>query len=155
LRRPASLLAVTLVTLLWSAALFAAPSAETPHFSALVYAAGSMVCHQRPERSFHRNGVQYPVCARCLGLYAGAVGGVAAWVVASGLSGSPKRRVARFTAAHWKRLITFVAAPTVLSVLTGLVGWWDASNAVRAALALPFGASVSAVIAAAAAGDLR
>lgn len=114
-----------------------------------------MVCHQRPERSFHRNGVQYPVCARCLGLYVGAVAGVAVWGVAGGLKARPKPRVARFTAAHWKRLIIFVAAPTVLSVLTGFLGWWDATNIGRAALALPLGASVSALIAAVAAGDLR
>ena len=45
------------------------------------YAAGSIVCHQIPERSFHIAGVQLPVCARCTGLYAGALAGVAwlAW----------------------------------------------------------------------------
>ena len=37
-----------------------------------VYIAGALICHQRPERSFHVWGVQWPVCARCLGLYAGA-----------------------------------------------------------------------------------
>jgi hypothetical protein len=38
----------------------------------LIYAAGSMICHQRPERSFHLFGVQMAVCARCVGAYAGA-----------------------------------------------------------------------------------
>jgi uncharacterized membrane protein len=154
-RRPVSLLAVTLVTSLWSAALLAAPSAESPRLSALVYAAGSMVCHQRPERSFHRHGVQYPVCARCLGLYAGAVAGATLWVAASGVGSSPKTRAARFTAVEWRRVISFVAAPTILSVLSGFLGWWDASNAIRAALALPLGACIAALIAAVAAGDLR
>src|SRR5580658_9209119 len=45
----------------------------------LVYAAGSVICHQRPERSFHLLGAQMPVCARCAGIYAG--GAVAAIVV--------------------------------------------------------------------------
>jgi len=154
-RRPVSLLAVTLVTSLWSAALFAAPSAESPRLSALVYAAGSMVCHQRPERSFHRHGVQYPVCARCLGLYAGAVVGFALWGVASGAGSLPKRRAVWFTSVRWRNVISFVAAPTILSVATGFIGWWDGSNAVRAALALPLGACIAGLIAAAAAGDLR
>ena len=35
-----------------------------------VYQLGSLICHQRPERSFHLAGVQMPVCARCFGLYA-------------------------------------------------------------------------------------
>ncbi len=37
-----------------------------------VYVAGALVCHQRPERSFHYQGAQWPVCARCLGIYVGA-----------------------------------------------------------------------------------
>ena len=46
-----------------------------PVLTLAVYQAGSLVCHQRPERSFHLAGVQLPVCARCFGLYlSGAVG---------------------------------------------------------------------------------
>ena len=41
-------------------------------FALVVYAAGSVICHQRPERSFHLLGAQMPVCARCVGIYAGA-----------------------------------------------------------------------------------
>lgn len=41
-------------------------------FAAAVYGIGSIVCHQRPERSFHLFAVQMPVCARCTGIYAGA-----------------------------------------------------------------------------------
>ncbi|MGL4589873.1 MAG: DUF2085 domain-containing protein [Mycoplasmatales bacterium] len=33
-------------------------------------------CHQKPERSFHYHGYQYPVCARCTGLYLGYVIGL-------------------------------------------------------------------------------
>src|SRR5262245_2115960 len=38
----------------------------------MTYGIGGLVCHQRPERSFHLFGVQMPVCARCLGIYGGA-----------------------------------------------------------------------------------
>jgi len=37
-----------------------------------VYVAGAVVCHQKPERSFHLAGQPLPVCARCTGIYAGA-----------------------------------------------------------------------------------
>ncbi len=30
-----------------------------------------MSCHQKPERSFYYKSYQYPVCARCTGLYLG------------------------------------------------------------------------------------
>src|SRR5262245_3978961 len=40
--------------------------------AAAAYVAGSVICHQRPERSFFLWGAQFPVCARCTGLYVGA-----------------------------------------------------------------------------------
>jgi Predicted membrane protein (DUF2085) len=46
----------------------------------MTYAIGSLVCHQRPERSFHLFGVQMPVCARCLGIYAGAAAVALLWL---------------------------------------------------------------------------
>ena len=30
-------------------------------------------CHQKPERSFFINGRQFPVCARCTGVFAGEI----------------------------------------------------------------------------------
>ncbi|PWT85073.1 MAG: hypothetical protein C5B57_03695, partial [Blastocatellia bacterium] len=41
-------------------------------FALAVYAVSGLLCHQRPERSFHLLAVQLPVCARCVGIYAGA-----------------------------------------------------------------------------------
>jgi uncharacterized membrane protein len=57
--------------LLWLMALLVAPLLPVPA-SAAIYAIGSYICHQRPERSFELAGAQLPVCARCLGLYGGA-----------------------------------------------------------------------------------
>jgi hypothetical protein len=54
------------------AAALPAPSIVGHGFALVIYAAGSLICHQRPERSFHLLGVQLPVCARCLGIYASA-----------------------------------------------------------------------------------
>lgn len=33
-------------------------------------------CHQRPERSFFFHGKQFPVCARCTGVFLGELAGV-------------------------------------------------------------------------------
>ena len=65
----------------WAALLVAAPFlASRAHASALasalivgVYGIGSLICHQLPERSYHLWAAQMPVCARCTGIYVGAV----------------------------------------------------------------------------------
>jgi uncharacterized membrane protein len=36
---------------------------------------GYAICHQIPERSFHLGGHQLPLCARCTGIYMGALAG--------------------------------------------------------------------------------
>ena len=50
------------------------PDPTTPVYllSFGTYLVGSFLCHQRPERSFFLWGSQMPVCARCIGIYAGA-----------------------------------------------------------------------------------
>jgi len=40
------------------------------------FAIGSSVCHQIPSHSFIRSGVQFPLCARCSGLYLGSTAGL-------------------------------------------------------------------------------
>src|SRR5262245_30156247 len=54
----------------WVVLIIAAPFLWIPA-AAVMYAAGSFICHQIPERSFHLDGIQLPVCARCFGLYGG------------------------------------------------------------------------------------
>lgn len=39
-------------------------------YRALMYI-GRSLCHQRPDRSFFIRGRQFPVCARCTGVYIG------------------------------------------------------------------------------------
>jgi len=58
------------IALVWSTALHADHAGGS--FAGAIYAACSLICHQRPERSFFLWGAQFPVCARCAGIYFGA-----------------------------------------------------------------------------------
>jgi uncharacterized membrane protein len=90
----------------------------------------SVVCPQRPERSFWIFGAPVAVCARCLGIYLGA---------AIGLFFRASRRLAM-------RLLIAAAALNLLDVATefgGLHGNW---MAVRFALGVALGAAGGLVI---------
>jgi uncharacterized membrane protein len=122
----------------------------------LIFAVGSVICHQRPDRSFFLDGQQLPVCARCTGLYLSGAIGLLAWLIwrrwklapgsASGLAVDPRAAKIAFVLA---------AMPTALSLAAGALGVWDGSNVTRAVLAIPLGASAGAIVAAVAAKDLR
>lgn len=129
---------------------------EPPRLAAITYAAGALLCHQLPERSFHLHGAQMPVCARCAGLYLGACVGVLAWAVASGLGSSASARTQRLLASGTvRRALIGAALPTGVTVAAAWLGLWDPGNIVRAALALPLGAVTGALVAATVARDLR
>lgn len=124
--------------LLWSAALLVAPLALTSHTpllagaAALFYESAGLVCHQRPERSFHVLGVQLPVCARCAGLYwSAAAGAVAAWLA----------RPRAASAGALRLLLGIAALPTAITVAIEFAGLAYPSNVVRALSALPLGAA--------------
>jgi uncharacterized membrane protein len=55
-----------------SGAAIAAPWLGSP----LLYAMFSVVCHQQPERTLWMAGAPLAVCARCTGIYAGALLGM-------------------------------------------------------------------------------
>ena len=117
-----------------------------------IFAAGGLICHQRPERSFFIDGHQHPVCARCTGLYLSGAVGIVGWLVVKlGRRWTPlpfEPRLAR-------RVALISALPTAVSVATGVLGVWDGSNVTRAMLAIPFGACAGMIVAAVATKDLR
>ena len=119
---------------------------------AFLYASGSVICHQLPERSFFLDGQQLPVCARCTGLYLSAAVGFLAWLIWKTARGWRKFVVSARPALA---IVIVAALPTALSYLTGVVGLWDGSNVTRAVLAVPLGLSAGAVVAAVATKDLR
>jgi uncharacterized membrane protein len=116
------------------------------HLTAFVYVVGAIVCHQIPERSFHFSGIQFPVCARCTGLYVGGAAGLVLWLLR-------RNRTLRFDGARTALLVS--AVPTVVTLATAAVGWWDPVNALRALAAAPLGVAAGAVVAAGVTGNLR
>lgn len=126
----------------WLLLLLAAPlQAAGVTLSAATYALGSYVCHQQAARSFHIGAAQLPVCARCLGLYAGVAMGV---VVGAG---------ARMKNA--RAALIWAALPTLITWAASVVGFVHASNMVRAIAAAPLGAVVAMLVVATADGRLR
>ena len=121
-------------------------------FLAFVYATGSVICHQLPERSFFLDGRQLPVCARCTGLYLSSAAGLLGWFIWKAARGG-RRFIVRPRAAL--AIVIAAGVPTALSYATGVIGAWDGSNLTRALLAVPLGASAGAVVAAVATKDLR
>ena len=119
---------------------------------AFVFAVGGVICHQRPERSFFVDGHQFPVCARCTGLYLSAAVGLLGWIA---FKIAFRWRPVAFDPRLAIRVITIAALPTAVSVATGVLGVWDGSNITRALLAIPLGAGAGAIVAAVATKDLR
>ena len=114
--------------------------------TALVYLAGSLVCHQLSERSFHLSGIQFPVCARCTGLYLGGALGMAM------LFALPRWHL---TFQRARAALIVVAVPTAFTVATAWLRLWDPGNAVRAVFAAPLGFVAGAIVAAVVTRRLR
>ena len=119
----------------WTVVLVAAPVLPTP-IAAVLYAAGSLICHQIPDRSFHVQAFQLPVCARCFGLYAGGATGSLAF-----LAFGPRRW---FASARRRSLLTAAAAlPTIVTIVAEHGFGWPFSNSVRALAAVPLAAVIA------------
>jgi len=105
--------------LAWCVAIVATPIIATicKYISAPIYFFFHFVCHQLPERSFALLGQQLPVCARCTGLYLGALLGVLIY---------PIRRA---EASKW--LLLIATAPIALDGLGQLVWLWQSTNLLR------------------------
>ena len=168
LRRGFVVLAILWVILL-PVATFAASrpssvSSDVGHALAfVVYRIGSVVCHQRPERSLHLFAVQMPVCARCTGVYVGAA--VMAIGVAfrrsrgpvkkrgtAGAVGIPRGpgRVDRWYVAPWLGSARRVLLVSVLPGAATLVYEWSTGQMpahwVRATSGVPLGAAVAWIV---------
>jgi uncharacterized membrane protein len=121
---------VAAVATVWVALLILAPELSIP-LAGFLYAFGSAICHQIPERSFHIDSAQLPVCARCLGLYVGTAAGAGA--------------ASTFPIRERRTVVFAVVAPTLLTVVLEWTGV-HSSNMARAAAGALCGAVLTAFV---------
>jgi uncharacterized membrane protein len=128
----------------WIVLVSSAPSAVLGvPLSGLIYAFGSFVCHQRPERSFHVGLAQLPVCARCYGLYLGAAAGALAAVL---VSSAFRRHPLRPARADLRMLLLVATLPTAITWVLEVASLWAPSNTTRFIAALPVGIAVALTV---------
>jgi uncharacterized membrane protein len=142
--------ALVTVAMTWAGMLVVTPLlASRPHASPFasalilaVYGIGSLVCHQLPARSYHLWTAQMPVCARCAGIYFGAVAGAVAGLFRTAPVGRALRPGPRA-----------ILAIAVIPTLVTLVYEWTTgdmpSHAIRAAAGAPIGGVVAWLVVAA------
>jgi uncharacterized membrane protein len=102
--------------------------------SQLAYAVFHVACHQMPERSFQIEGFPLAVCARCTGLYAGGLLGVAAY---------PFVRTLTRTDAPERMWLILAVVPTTVDFALGFFGIWENTHWSRFLSALLAGAATS------------
>src|SRR5262249_31790615 len=105
---------------------------------------GSVICHQRPERSFFLWSHQMPVCARCTGIYLGAALTVLLTPVTRWLPGV--RRLQPSVSRSPKGFALLAGAPAVAEPVYALTTGVAPSNSIRAASGLCLGLAVAALI---------
>jgi uncharacterized membrane protein len=159
----------------WPALIVAAPFlASQPHASTPgsllilgVYGIGSLVCHQLPERSYHLWTTQLPVCARCTGIYLGALFGALSAIAARAFerardAGASESRSARLVTSirrcdsqaslgllrseslsHTRVWLGLAAAPSALTLVYEWSTGHIPSNALRFAAGIPIGLVVA------------
>jgi len=90
--------------------------------SQAIYNGFSVACHQESARAFHVEGFPLAVCARCTGLYVGALAGVLAYPLARALASRemPER--------VW---LIMAALPTTVDFALGFFGVWDNTHLSR------------------------
>jgi uncharacterized membrane protein len=114
------------------------------------YVLGSLICHQRPERSFHPWGAQVPVCARCEGIYLAAPFAITFTLAA-------QRRGARALRSRtvWQRVVALACIPTIVTLMWEWTTGDITPDIMRAVAGAVLGAAIAATVAAVAIGDLR
>ena len=120
-----------------SALIVAAPLLKASGFEAAAgaaYGAFALVCHQMDERSFHLFGFKLAVCARCLGLYVGALLGALLYPLARPLV----RR--ELPARGW---LLAAGVPTSVDFALGFFRIWENTHASRFLTALLLGIAVA------------
>jgi uncharacterized membrane protein len=128
-------LAVSLLgALLWLLAIFLAPALQSRSFSraaGFIYALFAPTCHQIPERCFVFCGHPLAVCGRCLGVYAGFLGGLLAYPFVRGFSQLRLPSTMSFL---------LLSIPIGLDAAGGILGIWASPIGIRFATGFLWGA---------------
>jgi uncharacterized membrane protein len=97
---------------------------------------GYVFCHQIPERSFFIDGHQFPICARCTGIFLGFIVTSVYILMMGGAKRPlmPDRTVLAFAAAG--------SAAMVFDGVTSYAGLRDTTNVIRLATGLGMGAAI-------------
>ena len=138
---------VAAAALLWLGVQLAATLLSRHEFWTLVagpaYLIGAFLCHQLPERSFHVGSAQWPVCARCAGIYAGA----AAAALVSAIR--PLHALEAGAVARARLVLVAAVLPSAGTLLYEWTTGIAPANGTRAAAGLILGAIVAWVVLAA------
>ena len=150
--------ALVAATVTWAGLLVVTPLlASRPHASPIasalilaVYGIGSLVCHQLPERSYHMWTAQMPVCARCAGIYFGAVVGAIAGWFRTATVGSRARLLAAHGLLGPRTILALAVTPTLVTLVYEWTTGDMPAHAIRAAAGVPIGGVVAWLVVAAA-----
>jgi uncharacterized membrane protein len=118
-------------------------AAQAPVWARTVYAAAGLVCHQRADRSFSTDHVQWPVCGRCSGLYLAAPFGALLALLPRRIHLSPRA------------LFAIASTPTALTLVLEWTHLAPMSNVSRAVAALPLGAAIAWILVRVADGSIE
>ena len=110
--------------IIWLGVIFLAPylRSHDSSLSAFAYLVFTPICHQIPSRSFHLFGEPLAVCARCLGIYFGALGGIGLYPLINGFSklALPKARI-----------FILVSVPIIIDAGGNFLNLWVSSHWIR------------------------
>jgi uncharacterized membrane protein len=110
--------------IIWLGVIFLAPylRSRDSSLSAFAYSVFTPICHQIPSRSFHLFGQPLAVCARCLGIYFGVLGGTGLYPLINGFSKLALPRA---------RTFILVSLPIIIDAGGNFLHLWVSSHRIR------------------------
>jgi uncharacterized membrane protein len=110
-------------------------------FAELLHGLGFGLCHQLPERSFAFGGLQWPVCARCSGIYLGLVCALIALLLAY----RGRQRGGGPAWPFWPFLALALAA-MAYDGFSSYLGWRPTTNLLRLLTGVAVGAALAVLL---------
>ena len=117
---------------LWIGLIFSAPylQNQSSPLGRWIYPIFAPTCHQAPSRCFHLWGHPLAVCARCLGIYFGFLGGTLLYPLIRGFEGLSMPRLKTFA---------LVTIPIAIDTLGNILTLWSSPAGLRFCLGVLWG----------------